>query len=304
MTAPIPRDIPDLPVIPGVATPLPALVPARAVLPLTRRPAAAAFRALVALAAAAGVGTELLLGNPLQAASHWSVQCGALVAAVFACSASRAWTARHPVSPLLTGGTLLYALVAGMVQHLLLTRGVGAFALTGANAALGTDDMAALAGGWQAMTGPLLHTVIPLAVAADWLLLTRPGVLRPSHAMKWLLFPLAYLAFTLVRGSLLADGSPTQYLYPFLDADTYGYRSVLPNALLLGLAIYTLAIALVAVDHIRPDPLRPRQDSPLDRWAPDNRRSRRNRRGPWGRRDRWDQLPENWISSPATSGLE
>ncbi|GAA2272005.1 integral membrane regulator [Streptomyces ruber] len=298
MTAPIPRDIPELPPIPGVAKRLSPLVPARAVLPLTWRPAAAAFRALVALAAAAGVTVELLTGSPLRALGLWSVQCGVLVAVVFACSAVRAWSARHPLPPLVTGGTLLYAWTAGLLHHLLLTHGVGAFALTGAGTGAGAGDVAALTN-WHGATSPLLHTAIPLAVAADWLLLTRPGTLRLVHTATWLLFPLAFLGFTLARGTLLgtllADDSPTPYLYPFLDVTTYGYKSVLPNILLIGVAISVLALALVTVDHIRPNLLRTGRDTP---------------RGPRGPGDRlshvasWDQLPENRISSPATSGLE
>ena len=36
--------------------------------------------------------------------------------------------------------------------------------------------------------------------------------------------------------------------------DQHGYKSVLGNALLLGLAFYALAILLVALDHARPNP--------------------------------------------------
>lgn len=295
MTAPIPRDLPDLPPIPGVAKRMSPLVPARTVLPpLARRPAAAVFRTLVALAAATGAGAELLMGSPLRALSHWSILCGLLVAVVSALSALRAWTADKPLSPLVTGGTLLYAWVAGLVHHLILTRGVGAFALTGVDAEGKAAGPAAFTG-WPEVSTPLLHTAVPLALAADWLLLTRPRALRPAHAAAWLLGPLAYLGFTLARGALPADGSPTPYLYPFLNVTAHGYRSVLANALIVGLAIYTLAITLVAVDRIRPNLVRTRRDSPRGRRGPDDRISPR---------DQWDQLPENRISSPATSGLE
>ncbi|WP_320779517.1 Pr6Pr family membrane protein [Streptomyces sp. CRN 30] len=295
MTAPIPRDLPELPPIPGVAVRLSPMTPARTVLPPTaRRPTAAVLRALVALAAATGVGIELLTGSPLRALSHWSVQCGLLVAVVFAWSAVRAWTADQPLSPLVTGGTLLYASVAGLVHHLLLTHEVGTSALTGLDAGAGSGDVAMFTG-LPEVTGPLLHTAVPLAVAADWLLLTRPKALRPVHAAAWLLGPLAYLGFTLARGALLADGSSAPYLYPFLDVAAYGYRSVLANALILGLAIYALAIFLVAVDRVRPNLLRTRHDRPRGRRGPDDRLDHRAH---------WDQPPENRISSPATSGLE
>lgn len=288
MIARIPRDIPGLPAIPGMPAPFPSFVPASAVVSPTRRALAAAFRLLVALAAAAGVAVELLLGSPLQVLSYFTIQTSVLVAMVFAFSASRAWTARRPLPPLVAGGTLLYVSIAALVYHVILTRGSTVFLITGAEAGAGTvrgtGEIAALTG-WHALTTPLLSTVIPVAVMADWLLLTRPAPLRPAHAATWLLYPLAYLAFTLARGALLPDGSSAPYLYPFLDVDHHGYKSVLANALLLGLAFYALALFLVAVDHLRPNPVR-------------HRHSRRDRRAL--RR----HLPENRISSPATGGLK
>jgi hypothetical protein len=117
--------------------------------------------------------------------------------------------------------------------------------------------------------------VTPIAAAADWLLLTRPAPLAIRHAATWLLYPLAYLSFSLARGAMMSPGTPARYLYSFMDVDQHGYPGVLANSLLLGLAFYALALLLVALDHIRPDPVR--------------RRVRR---------------PENRISPPATSGLK
>ena len=56
MTAPIPRDIPDLPAIPGIPALLPSLVPATAVVTPVRRPLAAVFRLLVAAGGGRGRG--------------------------------------------------------------------------------------------------------------------------------------------------------------------------------------------------------------------------------------------------------
>jgi hypothetical protein len=279
--------MPDLPAIPGDPPPLPFIVPATAVVAPTRRPMAALYRALVALAAAAAVGTEVILGSPLQVLSHFSVQTGALVAVVFALSSLRSWTARRSVSPLVTGGTVLYALIAGLVYHVVLMRGTTAFVMTGT----GPTDAAASLTGWHALTNFTLHTALPLAVAADWLLLTRPAPFRLTYATTWLLYPLMYLAFTLARGALLPDGSSPPYLYPFLNVDAHGYKSVLGNALLLGLAFYALALTLVVLDHVRPNPVR----HPRGRRPRRPRRTRRNHRG---------RLPQNRISSPATGGLK
>ncbi|GGZ81213.1 Pr6Pr family membrane protein [Streptomyces bluensis] len=266
MTAPIPRDIPDLPVIPGMPAPLQSVVPASAVVAPNRRPVAAAFRLLVALTAATGVGVELVRGSPPHVLSYFMIQTGVLVAVVFTSSASRAWTARRPLPPLVTGGTLLYVSIAALICHMILTGGSPPFLTMGptptptlgAGAGPGTGEIATLAG-WPAQANPLLHTLLPVAVAADWLLLTRPAPLRPALAATWLLYPLAYLAFTLARGVLLPDGSSASYLYPFLDVDQQGYKSVLANALLIGLACYALGLLLVALDHLRPNPVRARR---------------------------------------------
>ena len=266
MIAPIPKDIPDLPAIPGIPAPVPSIVPATAVVARVRRPLVATFRILVALAAAAGVAIYLILGSPLRVLSYFTIQSSLVVAVVFIASAGRAWTARRPLPGAVTGGVLLYTSITGLVYHLILANESSVFSLTGDTAP---------PTGWQAVANHLLHTVTPIAVATDWLLLTRPTPLAVRHAATWLLYPFAYLAFSLARGTTMSPGTPARYLYPFMDVDQHGYPGVLANALLLGLAFYALALLLVALDHMRPNPVR--------------RRLRR---------------PENRISSPATGGLK
>ncbi|MEU4655788.1 Pr6Pr family membrane protein [Streptomyces sp. NPDC023723] len=245
MTAPIPRDIPDLPAVPGPPALLPSPVPATAVVTPIRRPLAATFRLLTALLAMTGVTIELSLAGPTtRPLSHFTVQTGILLAAVLTLSARRAWTAARPLPSALTGAALLYTVSAALVHHLLLTNQASPFALPEPPT------------GWHAAATHILHTALPLAAAADWLLLTVPGRLRLRQTAGWMLYPLAYLAFSLIRGELLLPHSTARYLYPFLDIDQHGYKGVLGNALLLGLALYALAVLLVALDHTRPNPLR------------------------------------------------
>ncbi|MGP4047108.1 Pr6Pr family membrane protein [Streptomyces sp. 2A115] len=270
MTAPIPADIPDIPAIPGIAASAAAttasVVPADAVVPRVRRPFVAAFRLLIALTAAAGITLDLLLGSPPRVLSYFAIQTALLVTVVFTLSARRAWTARRPLPPSVTACTLLYAVATGLVYHLILANDAITFSMT-------SDAGAGALTGWHALTNQLLHTVIPVAAALDWLLLTRPGPLRPQDAAVWLVFPVTYVAFALTRGALLPPDAPARYLYPFLDVPQRGYVEVLGNATVLGLACYALAVLLVALDHIRPGPRRRRP-------------------------------PENRISSPATGGLK
>ncbi|MGA5082424.1 Pr6Pr family membrane protein [Streptomyces griseoincarnatus] len=244
MTAPIPRDIPDLPALPRTAPQLlPSVVPARAVVPPVRRPLTAVYRLALAVLATAAALTEILLGSPTRVLSYFVIQSTALLALVTFASARRAWTARHPLPGAVTGAALLYVAVAALVHHIALADAAPAYA------------MAAGSGGgatWlEPVAGHLLHTVLPVAALLDWLVLTPPARMHLRHATTWLLYPLAYLAFALARGELL-PGSAGRYLYPFLDVARHGYRSVLANALLVGLAIYAVAVLLVALDHTRP----------------------------------------------------
>ncbi|PAZ13828.1 integral membrane regulator [Streptomyces sp. SA15] len=257
MTAPIPRDIPDLPAIPCVPALLPSPVPATAVVAPVRRPLAAVYRLLVALTAAAAVTIDLLLGSPTQVLGHFTIQSTILLALVFTFSARRAWTARRPLPSAVTGATLLYVVIAALVYHLLLANGAAPFSTAGSTAGTVPTDPTAPTG-WHTLTNHLLHTAIPTAALLDWLLLTTPGRLHLRQAATWLLYPLTYLAFSLARGELLLPGTPGRYLYPFLDAGLHGYKTVLGNALLLGLSCYALAILLVGLDHTRPNTVRHR----------------------------------------------
>jgi hypothetical protein len=230
---------------------LPSPVPATAVVPPARRRLVAVYRLLIALAAAAGVTIDLLLGSPVRILSHFAIQSSILLALVMIFSARRAWSARRPLPSALTGAALLYVTITGLVYHLLLANEASPFAMTGSM----TTGTAAPTG-WHALSNQILHTAVPAAALLDWLLLTPPSRLRLHQAAPWLLYPLAYLAFSLARGELLQPGTPGRYLYPFLDVGLHGYKSILANALVLGLAFYALAVLLVALDHTRPDPIR------------------------------------------------
>lgn len=249
MTAPIPRDIPGLPPISGRPVLPPSSAPATAVVTPVRRPLVAGFHVLIALLALTGVTIELLLGGPLtRTLSHFTVQSALLLALVTLASARCAWSAHHPLPGALPAAALFYVTAAGLVHHLLLANAASPFA---------TPDGAGP--GWPTAATHILHTALPAAAALGWLLFTTPARPHPRQAAGWLLYPLAYLAFSLARGALLPPGTQDRYLYPFLDVDQHGYRGVLGNALLIGLALYALAVLLVALDHIRPHlPHRPR----------------------------------------------
>ncbi|MGW4700830.1 Pr6Pr family membrane protein [Streptomyces sp. NPDC004285] len=226
-----------------------AAVPASAVVPPPRRrPGAAAFRGLIALAAATGLVIECVYGDVLVVLSFFTVWSNILVAVVLGLSAVRAWTRRPPPPALWTGGALLCIAVVGLVFHLVLDNEASEF-----NQAA---EIARLTGP-RAVANQLLHTVTPIGTALDFLLLTAPGALRWRHAAQWLAAPGLYLAFALVRGAVLSSDAPTRYTYPFLDVTVHGYTGVLTNAVVLGAAFSVLGLAIVGLDRIRPAPRSP-----------------------------------------------
>ncbi|MFI8102667.1 Pr6Pr family membrane protein [Streptomyces sp. NPDC086023] len=213
-----------------------------------------AFRALIALAALAGVTIECLCGRVPVVLSFFTIWTNVAVAVVYGISAARTWRRREPLPPLVTGGVLLFILITGLVYHLVLANPASPFNVT--------DDIAKLTGA-RAVADLLLHTVTPVGAVLEFALLTAPRRFTPRLAALWLAYPLAYVGFALVRGALLAPGTPTRYTYPFIDAARYGYAQVAVTAVVLGLAFYALALLLVLADRLRPD-LRPVSARPAE----------------------------------------
>ncbi|GHF62551.1 integral membrane regulator [Streptomyces mashuensis] len=208
-----------------------------------RRPVAAAFRALVALAALTGIALDTIESDDLgRLFSYFTIQSNILLAIVCAWSAHRAWTARPALPPRITGAALLYISITGLVFHFVLSNDASGFAMTSQRTPL------------ESVANHLLHTVTPLGAALDWLLFTAPGGFLLRQAWQWLAYPLLYLPFALIRGALLAPGTDGRYPYPFLDVDLHGYTGIAMNAVVFGLAFYALALTLTLLDRHRPTP--------------------------------------------------
>ncbi|MFH8407860.1 Pr6Pr family membrane protein [Streptomyces sp. NPDC018019] len=225
-----------------------AHTPASAVVPPVRRPLAAAFRLLIALAALAGIVLDIAITPDLgRLFSYFTIQSNIAVAVCFAWSAHRAWTARPPISPRITGAVLLYIAITGLVFHFVLSNDSSGFSMTG------TPEH----DGIRTVSTHLLHTATPIGAALDWLLLTAPRAFRWRYAAQWLAYPFLYLPFALIRGALLDPGTEGRYPYPFLDVDLHGYAGIALNTLVFGSAFYALALVLVGLDQVRPHPRRP-----------------------------------------------
>ena len=86
----------------------------------------------------------------------------------------------------------------------------------------------------------VLHKLMPVVIAADWLLDPPTVPLTRRDALGWLVYPLIWLAYTLVRGPIAA-----WYPYPFLDPANGGYAQVAVTSLLIlaAGAVVCLAVA-------------------------------------------------------------
>src|SRR5690606_21719718 len=97
--------------------------------------------------------------------------------------------------------------------------------------------------------GQIEHELLPVAVFVDFLLLDAHRRLRGLDAARWLLYPLAYFAFTTIRG-FVSPGSA--YPYGFVDLDALGWTGLLVNVVLYGAGFFVLGLLIVGIDRLLP----------------------------------------------------
>jgi hypothetical protein len=84
---------------------------------------------------------------------------------------------------------------------------------------------------------------MPVLFALYWWRCVPKGQLRLTHIGLWVIYPLVYFGYALLRGDLLG-----QYQYPFIDVSTLGYPQVFVNAggILAGFVL--IALLVVGMD--------------------------------------------------------
>lgn len=94
--------------------------------------------------------------------------------------------------------------------------------------------------GLQYVVDELLHSVIPILAIIYWVMFTPKEGLHWKKCFAWLIYPLLYIGFVLVRGAKSGF-----YPYPFIDTRKLGLNKVFANA--LGIAVLFLLTALAFV---------------------------------------------------------
>ncbi|MBC3775665.1 Pr6Pr family membrane protein [Pseudomonas sp. SWRI99] len=163
-----------------------------------------------------------LLGGLVSFFSYFTILTNTLVATVLTCavtdreSAVRRWF----LKPWVSSGIAVSITVVGLAYSLLLRH-------------LWHPE------GWQFVSDELLHDVMPLLFLGYWWWCVPKGTLRLWHLPVWLIYPLLYFVYALLRGHLLGA-----YAYPFIDVAVLGYPQVLANAggILVGFVLVGLLV--------------------------------------------------------------
>jgi hypothetical protein len=154
--------------------------------------------------------------------AYFTILTNLLVAVVFTALAVERTRLR---ASWIVAGTMLSILLVGIIYALLLH---------------GTMELS----GGSAVANVLNHMATPVLVPLFWIIFTRKGELRWSHPLVWAIYPLAYLAYSLIRG-----GQTCKYPYPFLDPGLVGWRQTMLSNLAIAVAFLICSYTLVALDH-------------------------------------------------------
>ncbi|MGU3348553.1 Pr6Pr family membrane protein [Pseudomonas monsensis] len=170
-----------------------------------------------------------LLGGLVSFFSYFTVLTNTLVATVLTCAVTRRESAaqRWFLQPWVSSAIAVSITVVGLAYSLLLRH-------------LWHPQ------GWQFIADELLHDVMPLLFLGYWWCCVPKGTLRLWHLPLWLIYPLVYFIYALLRGHLLGA-----YAYPFIDVAVLGYPQVLINAggILAGFVL--IGLLLIGLDRLR-----------------------------------------------------
>lgn len=184
-------------------------------------------RFIIAAVVLAAVITQLLYGvqhianfDPANFFSFFTIESNILGAIAFLLAGWATWKSKNiPHLVMYRGATTLYMVITGIVYSVLL-----------ANADVQTPIP------W---VNVVLHYIFPVVILVDWLIDPPKKPIAFRRTILWLLFPVTYAAYSLIRGAYVH-----WYPYPFLNVDQLGYQQVLINSLGIALASIVMAIAI------------------------------------------------------------
>ncbi|MBE9637642.1 Pr6Pr family membrane protein [Salipiger mangrovisoli] len=162
---------------------------------------------------------------------YFTILTNLMVAVSFAMIA-----AGHRAQPWWLAAVTLWILIVAIVYHGLLARPLEGLRW------------------WSDMA---VHTFVPIAVGLWWLALAPKDGLVPRHALWWLLWPLGYVSYALIRGEI--DG---RHPYFFIDPHEVGWSGVGLWCLALGVSFWLGGLGMVALGRLLSRPSPPAGDAP------------------------------------------
>jgi hypothetical protein len=156
-------------------------------------------------------------GAIVQLLSYFTIQTNfllALLLSLLVFKPESKW-GRFFAQPYIIGAMAAYITIVGLVYHFMLRdqfHPVGLFKVT----------------------SDIFHIISPIAFVAFWLLLVKKTIIKWINTFLWLVYPLIYTIYILIRGALT-----DYYPYNFLDVTELGYSRVMVNCgfLLIGFII-------------------------------------------------------------------
>ncbi|WP_316844748.1 Pr6Pr family membrane protein [Pedobacter psychrodurus] len=96
--------------------------------------------------------------------------------------------------------------------------------------------------GWARAADELLHVVSPLVFLLFWIFFVKKASLLYKQAITWLIYPLLYVVFVVIRGYLI-----NKYPYPFIDVAQLGYPKAILNAIIVIFIFWLLSLLFIFI---------------------------------------------------------
>lgn len=184
------------------------------------------YKVLFASLGISAIVTEIaVLANrgsfaPLNFFSFFTVQSNLFAAAILLASALSI-----KQLALWRGAATLYMVTTGIIFSVLLA---------------GLDPAVLTAVPWDNV---VLHYIMPIAVLVDWLIDPPKNHIPLKKALLWLLYPIVYVVYSLVRGHFV-----DWYPYPFLDPSENGYGGIAVTS--IGIAAFVVLLTWLLIRFV------------------------------------------------------
>lgn len=157
--------------------------------------------------------------NPANFFSYFTIESNILAVVTFLLSAFFLFAGKkNKKLDFLRGAATFFMVVTGIVFAVLLS---------------GIEGIVLTAAPWDNI---VLHYLIPIAIVIDWIVDGPSVKLSYRKALLWLVFPVAYVAYSLIRGPIV-----NWYPYPFLNPANGGYGQVFVTSVIITIGGFVLA---------------------------------------------------------------